>query len=142
MAGVLTQLDTPTLAADYAWDWGMGWGWSGYSASYCSTCAMEQAALMNSNIGHSSNVESITAPSTEIPSNTNIQDYLNSYDGDDNEIGELGEATDVGCDFGDFGFQFIAIVSLMSDVLISKEICVKRMPNYPSLKPKENTDDV
>ena len=104
MAGVLTQLDTPTLAADYAWDWGMGWGWSGYSASYCSTCAMEQAALMNSNIGHSSNVESITAPSSEIPSNTNIQDYLNSYDGDDNEIGELGEATDVGCDFGDFGF--------------------------------------
>ena len=36
--------------------------------------------------------------------NTNIQDYLNSYDGDDNEIGELGEAPDVGCDFGDFGF--------------------------------------
>ena len=104
MAGVLTQLDTPTLAADYAWDWGMGWGWSGYSASYCSTCAMEQAALINSNIGHSSNVESITAPSSDIPSNTNIQDYLNSYDGDDNEIGELGEATDVGCDFGDFGF--------------------------------------
>ena len=51
MAGVLTQLDTPALAADYSWDWGMGWGWSGYSASYCSTCAMEQAALINSNIG-------------------------------------------------------------------------------------------
>ena len=104
MAGVLTQLDTPTLAADYAWDWGMGWGWSGYSASYCTTCAMEQAALINSNMGQVSGVDSFTS-SDHTSHNQNINDYLNSYDGDDNEIGDIGgEAADVGCDFGDFGF--------------------------------------
>lgn len=103
MAGVLTQLDTSAVTADYAWDWGMGWGWSGYSASYCSTCAMEQAALVNSNIGQASGIDSLTA--SEISGqNTTGHDYLNSLDGDDNDIGELGEAADVGCDFGDFGF--------------------------------------
>ena len=87
MAGVLTQLDTPALAADYSWDWGMGWGWSGYSASYCSTCAMEQAALINSNIGHGSE-HLTTLPTSDLPNHSQgIQEYLNSYDGDD-EIGE------------------------------------------------------
>ena len=103
MAGVLTQLDTPALAADYSWDWGMGWGWSGYSASYCSTCAMEQAALINSNIGHGSE-HLTTLPTSDLPNHSQgIQEYLNSYDGDD-EIGEIGGEADVGCDFGDFGF--------------------------------------
>ena len=103
MAGVLTQFDTSSIVSDYSWDWGMGWGWSGYSASYCSTCAMEQAALINSNIGQASGVDSLT--SSEVTAqNITGQDYLNSYDGDDNEMGDLGEATDVGCDFGDFGF--------------------------------------
>ena len=106
----MTQFNTTTgTSADYTWDWGMGWGWSGYSASYCSTCAMEQAALLNSNVGQASAIESSTGPhtlSTHIDASTHHtmgQDYLNAYD-DDHELGELGEATDVGCDFGDFGF--------------------------------------
>ena len=31
---------------DY-WDWGMGWGWSGTSASYCQQCSLEHAAVMS-----------------------------------------------------------------------------------------------
>ena len=82
--------------AEY-WDWGMGWGWSGNSASYCGTCALEQAALMSQNR---------QVVSTALPELNNhhqsMDDYLNNFD-DDQELGELGEATDVGCDFGDFG---------------------------------------
>ena len=113
MAGVLTQFNTSSIAAtaaadDFAWDWGMGWGWSGYSASYCSTCAMEQAALMNSHIGQAAIVDSsshsfqahLDVSGHHSPS---VQDYIANFDGDD-ELGDLGETADVGCDFGDFGF--------------------------------------
>jgi len=29
------------------WDWGMGWGWAGWNAVFCGTCAIETAALVN-----------------------------------------------------------------------------------------------
>ena len=50
---------------------------------------MEQAALINSNIGHGSE-HLTTLPTSELPNHSQgIQEYLNSYDGDD-EIGEIG----------------------------------------------------
>ena len=41
VAAIMTQWNTN---AD-CWDWGMGWGWAGWSASYCDTCALEHAAV-------------------------------------------------------------------------------------------------
>ena len=63
---------------------------------------MEQAALINSNIVTVPGADSLHVPDIA-SNNATITDYLNACDGDDNDIGELGE-TDVGCDFGDFGF--------------------------------------
>ena len=41
VAAIMTQWNSN---AD-CWDWGMGWGWAGWSASYCDTCALEHAAV-------------------------------------------------------------------------------------------------
>lgn len=43
LGGILTQWNP---GAD-CWDWGMGWGWTGWNAAFCGTCAIEQAALAN-----------------------------------------------------------------------------------------------
>ena len=43
IGGVLTQWNT----GPDCWDWGMGWGWTGWNAAFCGTCAIEQAALAN-----------------------------------------------------------------------------------------------
>lgn len=41
VAAIMTQWNASTDC----WDWGMGWGWAGWSASYCDTCALEHAAI-------------------------------------------------------------------------------------------------
>lgn len=119
MAGALSQWNAATTATSFfgpglfgaaaggaatigmssgvPWDWGMGWGWAGWTpegsvgatsaSAFCGSCALEQH-------------HAAVASSTDIASNMPRHEFY--YD-DDHELGELGEATDVGCDFGDFG---------------------------------------
>jgi len=127
VAAVMTQWNT---SAD-CWDWGMGWGWAGWSASYCDTCALEHAAVTaHVAAGHaplSTNfsetlVRKVNVFLNQINLNANkyiwlslkadpkpssvSQSFRSTHDlyvfDDDNEVTELGE-TDVACDFGDFG---------------------------------------
>ena len=82
----------------------MGWGWTGWNAAFCGTCAMEQAALA-SHVPSFANQHSMFASEMSLNGSTggggiDAQFYFD----DDHELGELGETADVGCDFGDFGF--------------------------------------
>ena len=99
VAAIMTQWN----ANGDCWDWGMGWGWAGWTASYCDTCALEHAAVsahVASSAGH--NIlfsETLADPK---PSFRSSLHDLFVYD-DDNEGTEIGD-TDVACDFGgDFG---------------------------------------
>ena len=96
IGGVLTQWN----AGPDCWDWGMGWGWTSWNAAFCGTCAIEQAALAN----HISQHQLPPPSSMLVNGSDESTSAANFYFDDDNELGELGEATDVGCDFGDFGF--------------------------------------
>ncbi len=83
---------------------------TGWSASYCDTCALEHAAVtahVASSAGHNGLFsEALADPhsSSGVPASsfrTSHQDLF-VYD-DDNEVAEVGD-TDVACDFGgDFG---------------------------------------
>ncbi|XP_059096373.1 uncharacterized protein LOC131890933 [Tigriopus californicus] len=98
IGGVLTQWNT----GPDCWDWGMGWGWTGWNAAFCGTCAMEQAVLANHGIlqPHLTTAPPTTGIQGSHPGDSNAAHFY--FDGDQ-DIGELGE-TDVDCDFGDFGF--------------------------------------
>ncbi len=136
MAGALTQWNAATggtgifggsaggasgggapigVSAGVPWDWGMGWGWAGWTpegavvgataaTAFCGSCALEQHQMASAlaSIEASSSSPAAANSSTayhNLPYNGRHEFY---YD-DDNELGELGE-TDVGCDFGgDFG---------------------------------------
>lgn len=104
-AGVLTAaVLTQWNAGPSCWDWGMGWGWTGWNAAFCGTCAMEQAALAGhvpalAAQQHHQSAAAYSAAAAEDPSASQAQFYFD----DDHELGELGETADVGCDFGDFG---------------------------------------
>ncbi len=92
--------------ASVPWDWGMGWGWAGWtpegavsSSAYCGSCALEAAAAANHH-------EALIHPSGSgyNSSSFSASGKADFYYDDDHEIGELGETTDVACDFGgDFG---------------------------------------
>ena len=85
------------------WDWGMGWGWAGWTPegaltasapAFCGSCALEQhqAALAASSVNNYQALDKFGSGRHEF------------YFDDDHELGELGETTDVSCDFGgDFG---------------------------------------
>lgn len=90
------------MSSGVPWDWGMGWGWAGWTpadavgsatsaGAFCGSCALEQ---------HHASSAAMASSNTDIASNMQRHEFF--YD-DDHELGELGEATDVGCDFGDFG---------------------------------------
>lgn len=118
MAGALTQWNASSapnffgaagagasipigMSSSVPWDWGMGWGWAGWmpeganfnTAAYCGSCAVEQQALAQA---------SSTSYSSHSSYNNGRHEFY--YDDDHDELGELGETADVGCDFGgDFG---------------------------------------
>ena len=126
MAGALTQWNAHAgagdafFAADFGatgamgapsmpWDWGMGWGWAGWTpegamtsvgaSAFCGSCALEQhqAALAS----HTAHTLDTSTSYSNMPYNGRHEFYFD----DDHELGELGDTTtDIGCDFGgDFG---------------------------------------
>ena len=100
IGGVLTQWN----AGPDCWDWGMGWGWTGWNAAFCGTCAIEQAALANhvpSLAHHHQPSALLNGGSSDMTSSAAA---ANNYLDDNDELGEIGDTGDVGCDFGDFGF--------------------------------------
>ena len=127
MAGALTQWNAATsgdgffgdtffgaagamTGASMPWDWGMGWGWAGWTpegamgavgaSAFCGSCALEQhQAAIASHAAHTAAASSTTSYSN-MPYNGRHEFYFD----DDHELGELGETADIGCDFGgDFG---------------------------------------
>ena len=118
MAGALTQWNAASASGLFAydgwsgaagantgtshvtWDWGMGWGWAGWTPegamptvsapAFCGSCALEQHQA------------ALAASSSNYP-NMGSSGRHEFYFDDDHELGELGD-TDVNCDFGgDFG---------------------------------------